>query len=150
MQIKSINIDCHFTDNGINSKPSTIFCSNHSTLQFLVSVVTLFDEKSMMKLRATCQLDYHFSQPTPAVFLLRPQSGLAQQIIQEEWQVTPLLAVTSYNDNFGNLCDRVLFPMGDYQVSLTVELYTSERIDVAPGMPKTPIEQLPSDTMVYL
>ena len=104
----------------------------------------------MMKLRATCQLDYHFSQPTPAVFLLRPQSGLAQQIIQEEWQVTPPLAVTSYNDNFGNLCDRVLFPIGDYQVSLTVELYTSEWIDVAPGMPKTPIEQLPSDTMVYL
>ena len=122
MQIKSINIDCHFNDNGINSKPSAIFCSNHATLLFLVSVVTLFDEESMMKLRATCQLDYHFSQPTPAVFLLRPQSGLAQQITQEEWQVTPPLAVTSYNDNFGNLCDRVLFPMGDYQVSLTVEL----------------------------
>ena len=84
-------------------------------MQFLVSVVTLFDEKSMMKLRATCRLDYYFSQPTPAVFLLRPQSGLAQQITQEEWQVTPPLAVTSYNDNFGNLCDRVLFPMGDYQ-----------------------------------
>ena len=150
MQIKSINIDCHFNDNGINSKPSAIFCSNHSTLLFLVSVVTLFDEESMMKLRATCQLDYHFSQPTPAVFLLRPQSGLAQQITQEEWQVTPPLPVTSYNDNFGNLCDRVLFPMGDYQVSLTVELCTSEWIDVAPGMPKTPIEQLPSDTMVYL
>jgi hypothetical protein len=75
-------------------------------LQFLVSVVTLFDEKSMMKLRATCQLDYHFSQPTPAVFLLRPQSGLAQHITQEEWQVARNFIIDSSSNKVTTLTKK--------------------------------------------
>lgn len=104
----------------------------------------------MIRLRASCQLDYYFPQPTPVVFLLRPQSGLAQQVIQENLQLTPDTPITEYADSFGNLCDRALLPTGACQVCLTVEVSTSETIDVAQGAPKTPIEQLPSATLVYL
>lgn len=104
----------------------------------------------MITLKATCQLDYYFSQLTPVIFLLRPQSGLAQTILQENFEITPPLSATEYTDSFGNRCDRLLFPVGDYQVSLSVDVSTTEMIDVAPGLEKTPIEQLPSNTLVYL
>ncbi len=104
----------------------------------------------MITLRATCQLDYYFSQPTPAIFLLRPQSGLAQKVIQESLQLTPQVPMIEYTDSFGNLCDRIVFPVGKSSVSLTVDVSTSETIDVAQGAQRTPIEQLPSDTLMYL
>lgn len=104
----------------------------------------------MITLRATCQLDYHVLQPTPAVFLLRPQLGLVQDILQESLHITPQLPIATYTDGFGNLCDRVVLPVGDCQIRFTVDVATRELIDVAPGMAKTPIEQLPADTLVYL
>lgn len=104
----------------------------------------------MITLRATCQLDYHFSQPTPVIFLLRPQPELAQEIIQESLQFTPPIPVTAYTDGFGNLCDRVVLPAGDCQVKFSVTVNTNKTLAVAPGAPRTPIEQLPSDTLVYL
>lgn len=105
---------------------------------------------TMITLHATCQLDYYFAQPTPVIFLLRSQVGLAQQVLQESLQFTPQVPVTTYTDSFGNLCDRVVLPVGDCQVSFSVDVNTSDTIAVAPGAPKTPIEQLPSDTLIYL
>lgn len=104
----------------------------------------------MITLRATCQLHYYFSKPTPVIFLLRPQSGLAQEVIQERLQFTPHVPVTTYTDSYGNLCDRVVIPEGECHVDFSVDVNTSDMIAVAPGAPRTPIEQLPSDTLVYL
>lgn len=104
----------------------------------------------MITLRATCQLTYYFSQPTPVIFLLRPQPDLAQTILQETLQFSPQTPVTAYTDSFGNVCDRVVLPVGDCQVNFSMDVKTNDLIAVAPGLPRTPIEQLPSDTLVYL
>lgn len=104
----------------------------------------------MIKLRATCQLDYKIMQPTSAIFLLRPQSGLAQHILHEDFAIHPQTATAEYNDNFGNLCDRMVMPVGECQIRLTVDVLTADAIDVAAGTAKTPIAQLPSDSLIYL
>jgi Bacterial transglutaminase-like N-terminal region len=64
---------------------------------------------SIMILDATCQISYHTNAPIPAIMMLRPRSGYAQWITREEYAFEPHAPVVEYTDNFGNLCQRVLW-----------------------------------------
>ena len=69
-----------------------------------------------MILDAACHISYRTKAPIPAIMMLRPRSGYAQWITREEYAFEPHAPAVEYTDNFGNLCQRVLIPKGNFEV----------------------------------
>jgi transglutaminase-like putative cysteine protease len=102
-----------------------------------------------MQLNAGCELSFHAQTPTPLILMLRPRSGAGQWIIREEYQITPPVNVTEFTDMYGNLCQRVVAPEGPFSIHFSATVQTADAIDVAPGAPYTPVEDLPDDVLHY-
>ena len=103
-----------------------------------------------MKVIAGCELLLHTDQPTPVILMLRPRSGLGQWILQEEYKLEPMTPIVEYTDSYGNLCQRLMVPAGDFQVYTTVCVETADAIDVEPEAPFIPVEDLPEDVLQFL
>ena len=78
-------------------------------------------ESVQQRLEARCSLSFEVSLPTPMVFMLRPQSSEAQQISSESFELTPQTRVTDFTDAFGNLCQRLLAPVGAFTVESALQ-----------------------------
>jgi len=103
-----------------------------------------------MILDATCHISYTSNSPIPAIMMLRPRSGPAQWITREEYVITPHAPVTEYTDKFGNLCQRVLIPKGNFEVQCSCRAHTSDVIDVLPGAPFVSVHELPEGALEFL
>ena len=103
-----------------------------------------------MILDASCHISYHANEPTPAVMMLRPRSGRAQWITKEEYAFEPHAPVTEYTDTFGNLCQRVLIPKGDFDVRCRCRAHTSDTIDVNRYADFVPVHDLPEYALEFL
>ncbi len=103
-----------------------------------------------MQLEAGCQICYQASEPTPCIFMLRPRSGYGQWIMREEYALTPNVPILEYTDFYGNLCQRLVIPPGDFQVRTVAQVETADLIDVQPGAPFVSVEQLPESVLLFL
>lgn len=103
-----------------------------------------------MRLNAECYLSFDASTPTPAIFMLRPRSGKGQWVMREEYLLQPNVLVTEYTDGFGNLCQRLVVPEGKFSIHTAAWVDTADEIDVAPGAPYIPVENLPAETLQFL
>ncbi len=103
-----------------------------------------------MQLQAGCQLLFEASAPSPLILMLRPRSGLGQSVIQENCRFEPSVPVVDYIDNYGNLCQRLLSPPGQFEVHTTATVDTPDAIDVQPGAAFVSIEKLPDYTLQFL
>src|SRR4051812_13139857 len=103
-----------------------------------------------MILDASCCISYRSSASIPAIMMLRPRSGYAQWITREEYVFSPHAPVTEYTDNFGNLCQRVLIPKGDFEVRCSCRAHTADTIDVDPQAAFVPVDQLPENAVEFL
>ena len=102
-----------------------------------------------MQLNAGCNLFFDAQEPTPLILMLRPRSGAGQWIVREEYQITPTVIVTEFTDMYGNLCQRVVAPQGPFSIHFEATVQTADVIDIAPGAPYTPVEELPDDVLHY-
>jgi transglutaminase-like putative cysteine protease len=103
-----------------------------------------------MRLEAGCQIGFEAAAPTPVVLMLRPRSGSGQWVIKEEYRLTPSIPVVEYTDSYGNLCQRLVVPEGAFQVKTTAVVETADSIDVQPGAPYLPVENLPNEVLQFL
>ncbi|MDR6563233.1 MULTISPECIES: transglutaminase family protein [unclassified Arcicella] len=103
-----------------------------------------------MRLQISCQLDYEAYSTTPLILMLRPRSGAGQWIIKEEYILEPSVPITEYTDMYGNLCQRLLTPVGKFNVLTSSIVQTADEIDVAPGADFVLIEDLPPEELIYL
>jgi len=103
-----------------------------------------------MILDATCQLDYQTTEEVPAMFMLRPRSGWAQWVMKEEFHITPQIPVVEFTDVYGNLCQRVVMPPGDFRLFVQYRVEVPDTVDVDPMAPILPVQQLPPDVLHYL
>jgi len=103
-----------------------------------------------MWLRTRCTLDFDIAQPAPFVLMLRPRSGAQQWIAREEYQLTPNVPVTEYTDGYGNLCQRLIAPVGPFEIHTSAVVKTADQVDQAPGAPFVEIQNLPDPVLDYL
>ena len=103
-----------------------------------------------MILDATCQLSYQTTENVAVIFMLRPRSGWAQWVLREEFHIHPEVPVLEFTDVYGNLCQRMIMPAGEFQVSVNYRVEVADFIDVTPDAPLTPVEGLPTDVIQYL
>lgn len=103
-----------------------------------------------MKLRVFCLIDYKCPENVPLILMLRPQSGAAQQVIDEQFTFSPNTSFSEYQDIYGNLCQRLLSPIGNFRIASSALIETSDIIDVNYTAQSLPIEKLPDFTLIYL
>jgi transglutaminase-like putative cysteine protease len=103
-----------------------------------------------MWIRTVCDLAFDITVPTPFVLMLRPRSGAQQWVAREEYRLEPNVPVFEFTDDFGNLCQRLIAPVGTFEVSTSAEVMTSDYIDQAPGAPFVEIQNLPDSVLSYL
>lgn len=103
-----------------------------------------------MQLNVGCTLYFDAQEATPVIFMLRPRSGSGQWIIAEEYEITPNVPVTEFTDRYGNLCQRLVAPVGPFTVRTAATVQTDDGIDVSPGAPFVPVEDLPDDVLHFL
>jgi transglutaminase-like putative cysteine protease len=103
-----------------------------------------------MKLEVGCHLNFEASAATPLVLMLRPRSGYAQWVSRETYLLEPFVPATEYTDGYGNLCQRLVTPIGAFSVRTEAWVETSETIIVEPGAPFTPVEFLPDGILNLL
>jgi transglutaminase-like putative cysteine protease len=103
-----------------------------------------------MILDATCHISFSATASIPAIMMLRPRSGYAQWITREEYAFEPHAPVAEFSDGFGNLCQRVLIPSGQFDVHCSCRAHTADAIDVDPGAAFVPVHNLPEGTLQFL
>lgn len=103
-----------------------------------------------MWLRASCDLTFDITVPTPFVLMLRPRSGAHQWISREEYKIKPSVPVFEFTDNFGNLCQRLISPVGSFAIRFVADVMTADSVDQSPHAPFVEIQNLPDGVLCYL
>ncbi len=103
-----------------------------------------------MRLSVGCSMDFNASIPTPAMFMLRPRSGYGQWVVQEEYRLSPYVPVVEYTDGYGNLCQRLVVPQGEFTLSVKACVETADQIDVNPTAAFISVPDLPETVLQYL
>ncbi len=103
-----------------------------------------------MWLRASCDLTFEISVPTPFILMLRPRSGAQQWISREEYRLEPSIPVYEFTDDYGNLCQRLVSPPGLFSIHTVADVMTADYVDQAPGAPFVPVQNLPDGVLSYL
>ena len=103
-----------------------------------------------MWLHTSCRLAFRIEVPTPFVLMLRPRSGAQQWIASEEYLLEPFVPVFEFTDDYGNLCQRLVAPPGDFSLSTAARVMTADRIDEHPGGYFVEIPALPDSVLRFL
>jgi transglutaminase-like putative cysteine protease len=103
-----------------------------------------------VKLEVGCQLNFDAVAPTPILLMLRPRSGSEQWVSRETYLLEPFVPATEFTDSHGNLCQRLVTPVGAFSVRTEAWVETSDEIFVEPGAPFTPVEFIPDWILEYI
>lgn len=103
-----------------------------------------------MWLRTSCELTFSIAEPTPFILMLRPRSGGQQWVAREEYAILPYVPVFEYTDDYKNLCQRLVAPVGDFVVRTSANVKTVDLVETAPGAPFVEIQHLPNEVLSYL
>jgi transglutaminase-like putative cysteine protease len=103
-----------------------------------------------MQLQTNCELKFELPGPTPFVFMLRPRSGAQQWVSSEDYSLSDVLQLSEFTDNFGNLCQRLVAPEGDFSVSTRARVTVPDTIDREPRGQFVKIQNLPDSVLCYL
>jgi transglutaminase-like putative cysteine protease len=103
-----------------------------------------------MWLRTSCSLDFTLAGPTPFILMLQPRSGAQQWVAHETFRLAPAVPVTAFTDVYGNLCQRLVAPPGEFSIHASADVLTAATIDVAPGAPFDNVQNLPDEVLSYL
>ena len=103
-----------------------------------------------MKLEVGCHLKFEAIEPTPLILMLKPRRGDSQWVLRETYLLAPFVPAREYTDVHGNLCQRLIAPVGAFDIRTEAWIETSDTIAVAPGAPMTAIEFLPDWTLQFL
>jgi transglutaminase-like putative cysteine protease len=87
---------------------------------------------------------------TPLILMLRPRSGFHQWVAREAYTLSPSVPVEEYTDIFGNLCQRMVAPAGEFSVYTSADVMTADVLDEAPGAYFVEIQNLPDTVLLYL
>lgn len=103
-----------------------------------------------MWLKTRCELRFNIEHPTPFILMLRPRSGAQQWVASEEYLLYPSIPAFEFTDDFGNLCQRLVAPVGEFRIMTAARIMTADEVDEAPGGGFVSVECLPDSVLKYL
>ncbi len=108
--------------------------------------------RSPLRLRIGCAMRYQLPAPTPMIVLLTVHHSRAGDLERPDWvHCSPSTPITSYRDDFGNWCCRLVAPAGDVTLGVDSVIRDHGLADpVAFDAAQHAVETLPSDTLQFL
>jgi transglutaminase-like putative cysteine protease len=103
-----------------------------------------------MWLQTNCNLVFDIPVPSPFVLMLRPRSGAQQWIAREEYRLEPSVPVFEFTDSYGNLCQRLIAPPGNFTIRTGAQVMTADHVDQCPGAAFVEVQNLPDAALSYL
>jgi transglutaminase-like putative cysteine protease len=103
-----------------------------------------------MWIKAICNLDFEMQALTPLVLMLRPRSGAQQWVAKESYTLSPYVPVVEYTDTYGNLCQRLVAPVGHFSIHTSAEVMTADTVDIDHNAYFVEIQLLPESVLVFL
>ncbi|KKN62084.1 hypothetical protein LCGC14_0515260 [marine sediment metagenome] len=103
-----------------------------------------------MWLRTECDLSFEVTVPTPFILMLRPRSDLTQWVSRQTYTISPNVPVIEYTDSYGNLCQRLVAPVGKFSVKTSADVLTSTDTSGGSWVGYNEVETLPNDVLTYL
>ncbi|MEQ1902370.1 MAG: transglutaminase family protein [Devosia sp.] len=105
-----------------------------------------------MRIKAGFTLAYDCPQPTPMLLCLSLHPSRQLDLLTpQRLSFSPTVEASDYVDGFGNICTRILAPVGRITVSTAFEVEDSGQPDFIPwDAQQHEIADLPSETLVYL
>jgi transglutaminase-like putative cysteine protease len=105
-----------------------------------------------MKLRVGYELDYVFTQSTPAILMLNVHYSRAADLVgPDHIRTDPGVPISGYRDSFGNWCCRIVAPTGPLRITTDAIIRDSGRPDPQDwAAQQIPVEQLPEEALVFL
>lgn len=104
----------------------------------------------MPRIKASCFLDFQIETLTPLILMLRPRSGSQQWVVRESYLLEPYVPVIEYADIFGNLCQRLIAPLGHFSIRTSFEVITTESSEDFLGACFVDIPRLPESALAFL
>lgn len=102
------------------------------------------------RVRVGCDFLYEGEYPTPMMVIVRPKHWPRHRLLDEHRSVSGNAAIEDYIDSFGNHVWRLVAPVGTVQLRYDALFEVPADPDpVHPGLPKTPVDQLPDDVLMY-
>lgn len=97
---------------------------------------------------------FEVSIPTPFILMLRPRSGAHQWVARESYTLKPSVPVAEFMDHYGNLCQRLIAPVGQFAINTTADVLTQDDVNadvnISAGAPFNEVHQLPDEVLTYL
>jgi len=105
-----------------------------------------------MLIRIGYDIAYEVWSPTPMVLMLYVHPSCVPALRTPEVLVAnPAVPLHEFSDSFGNRCVRIVAPPGVIQLTCEATIENSGELDpINPEAPQHPVEDLPSDILVYL
>ncbi len=103
-----------------------------------------------MLLYTSCDFSFEITEPTPFVLMLRPRSAANQWISREHYEILPQVPAVEFTDQYGNLCQRLVAPAGEFFVHTGTEVSVPETVQIARGAPFIEVQHLPDNVLSYL
>lgn len=105
-----------------------------------------------MQIRIGYELGYDCPKRTPMILALNVHySRVSDLVIPDPIITHPSVPITGYRDGFGNWCSRLVAPKGEIRINSDALINDNGQPDpVDPGAAQHPVEDLPSETLVYL
>jgi len=105
-----------------------------------------------MLIRLGYDIQFDIPVPVPMVAMLHVHPSRNADLREpDELQLTPVVSIEKYHDSFGNICSRFVAPAGEFRLYNSTLIEDSGQADlVSPGARQTPVEELPSEVLLYL
>src|SRR5579863_9782962 len=105
-----------------------------------------------MLIRYGYEITVTCAQPTAMVCLLSVTDDRKNDIrVAERVYTTPIIPTTTYRDVFGNMCRRLVAPIGDLTIWGDATIEDDGKIDPASfGAAEVSVADLPDDCLLYL
>jgi transglutaminase-like putative cysteine protease len=102
------------------------------------------------RLTVGCEFTYQAAIATPTIFQVRPGESTSFFRRSEGWSTSPEMTLRNYKDLYGNLCTRVVLPVGESVFRYDAVVDVPDAIDDADETaPELAPEDLPDDALIY-
>ncbi len=108
------------------------------------------DYPDELVLRVGVEFRHQLQQPTPTVLQVEPRRDGAHRIVEEELTVPGRIATREYLDVYGNVCRRLVMPVGESTLRYLARVQVSSSLDpAAPDAQQMDIDALPNSVLIY-
>src|SRR3954463_8334225 len=74
--------------------------------------------RGTMRIRVGCEMTYQFGQATPMIVMLNVHASRVSDLEQPDYVLTrPSVPLEGYRDSYGNWCNRLVAPPGQFGLS---------------------------------